>query len=80
MLPEMAWVTAEQAARVALAGLAAGRRRVVPGLSGRLADASGRLTPTPVVLPVVHSMMRKFIARAEDPAAHAAAVADSSGS
>jgi hypothetical protein len=77
MLPGMVWVTAEQVARAGLAGLAAGRRRVVPGLSGRVLDASGRLTPNPVVLPVVHSMMRKFVARAERPASHDAAVTDS---
>ena len=76
MIPGVAWVTAEQAARAALAGLANGRRRVVPGLSGRVVDASGRLTPNPVVLPIVHRMMRKFLARAEDPAAPEVAVTD----
>jgi hypothetical protein len=41
----------------------------VPELSGRLIEMGGRLTPTPVVLPVAHLLLRRFIRRAEAPAA-----------
>ncbi|MFW0788225.1 SDR family NAD(P)-dependent oxidoreductase [Gordonia sp. CPCC 205333] len=52
-LPDFAWVSAEQAAEAALRGLAAGRRRIVPGVIAKVQDVGGRLTPRSILSPIL---------------------------
>jgi short-subunit dehydrogenase len=57
-VPRPAWVTAEQAAKAGVDGLAAGRRVVVPGLPIRTAMLATRYLPHALKLPTVEWMMR----------------------
>jgi short-subunit dehydrogenase len=57
-VPGAAWITAEEAARAAVDGLAAGRRVVVPGLGMRVATAAGRYLPNALKLPTLERAMR----------------------
>jgi uncharacterized protein len=57
-VPRPAWVTAAQAAKAGVDGLAAGRRVVVPGLPIRTAMFATRYLPHAVKLPTVEWMMR----------------------
>ncbi len=57
-VPRPAWVTAEQAAKAGVDGLAAGQRVVVPGLAIRTAMLAARYLPHAVKLPTVEWMMR----------------------
>ncbi|UQW99223.1 SDR family oxidoreductase [Streptomyces sp. RerS4] len=45
LVPGPLWVSAEQAAREALAGMARGRRRVVPGTFAKVQTVGGQYTP-----------------------------------
>ena len=51
--------SAEAVARAGLAGLAAGRRRVVPGLWNRVRVAAANVVPQSVVVRVAGAMMRR---------------------
>jgi short-subunit dehydrogenase len=57
-VPRPAWITAEQAARAAVQGLASGRRVVVPGLGMRAATTAGRYIPNALKLPTIERAMR----------------------
>jgi short-subunit dehydrogenase len=58
-VPRPAWVTAEEAARAGVKGLADGRRVVVPGLQVRTAMLAARYVPHAVKLPAVEWVMRR---------------------
>ena len=58
-IPSPVWVTAEQAARAGVDGLAAGRRVVVPGLPIRAAMLASSYLPHGVKLPVIEWAMRR---------------------
>ncbi len=57
-LPRPALISAEQAARAGVKGLAAGERVVVPGLPMRTAMLASRYLPNAVKLPVMEWLMR----------------------
>lgn len=52
-LPAVMWVSAEQVARDAVAGLAKGRLVVIPGRANRVAAAVSQVTPRTLLLPVL---------------------------
>jgi uncharacterized protein len=58
-VPRPAWVTAEQAARAGVDGLADGRRVVIPGLPVRTAMLAARYVPHAIKLPAVQWVMRR---------------------
>ncbi|WP_278261834.1 SDR family oxidoreductase [Nocardia sp. AG03] len=53
LVPGPLWVSAEDAAEKALTGLAAGRRRVVPGLFAKAQTVGGQYTPRGLVAPLL---------------------------
>jgi short-subunit dehydrogenase len=57
-VPRPAWVSAEQAARDGISGLAAGRRVVVPHVAVRNVMRGGRYIPNALKLPVIERLMR----------------------
>jgi short-subunit dehydrogenase len=57
-VPRPAWITAEQAARAGVSGLASGRRVVVPHVAMRTAMQGGRYVPHAIKLPLLERMMR----------------------
>jgi uncharacterized protein len=57
-VPRPALISAQQAARAAVQGLASGRRVVVPGLPVRAAMEAARYVPHAVKLPVIEWAMR----------------------
>ncbi|WP_433565026.1 SDR family NAD(P)-dependent oxidoreductase [Nocardia sp. CA-151230] len=59
LVPGPLWVSAEQAAEEAIAGMAAGRRRVVPGVFAKVQTVSGQYTPRAVIGPVLRAVYRK---------------------
>ncbi|MFE6860180.1 SDR family NAD(P)-dependent oxidoreductase [Nocardia sp. NPDC057668] len=59
LVPGPLWVTAEQAAAQAVAGMSAGRRRVVPGLFAKVQTVSGQYTPRVLIGPILRSVYRK---------------------
>jgi short-subunit dehydrogenase len=61
-VPAVAFITAEQAAAAAITGLDRGRRRVAPGVQGRIFDVGGRLAPRIVLLPLLHRLIRRYTA------------------
>jgi short-subunit dehydrogenase len=58
-VPRPAWVSAEDAARAGVKGLADGRRVVVPGLQVRTAMLAARYLPHALKLPAVEWVMRR---------------------
>jgi hypothetical protein len=58
-VPRPAWVTAEDAAKAGVKGLADGRRVVVPGLQVRTAMLAARYLPHAVKLPAMEWVMRR---------------------
>jgi short-subunit dehydrogenase len=58
-VPKVAWITAQQAAREGVAGLASGARVVVPGVQVRTAMRAAQYVPDWVKLPVVERVMRR---------------------
>lgn len=52
-LPAVMWVSAEEAARSAVEGMAKGRLVVIPGKVDRLAAAVFQVTPRTLLLPVL---------------------------
>lgn len=59
LLPDPLWVTAEQAAEAALAGMSKGKRRVVPGAFAKAQTVSGQYTPRAVIGPVLRAVYRR---------------------
>lgn len=59
LLPGPLWVSAEQAATAAIVGLAAGRRRVVPGAFAKLQTVSGQYTPRGLIGPILRTVYRR---------------------
>ncbi|MFE6922172.1 SDR family NAD(P)-dependent oxidoreductase [Nocardia sp. NPDC057663] len=59
IVPGPLWVSAEQAAAQAIAGMDAGRRRVVPGLFAKVQTVGGQYTPRALVGPVLRAVYRK---------------------
>lgn len=59
MVPGPLWVSAEQAAAEAIAGMAAGRRRVVPGVFAKVQTVSGQYTPRALIGPILRAVYRK---------------------
>ena len=59
LLPAPLWVSAEQAATAAIVGLAAGRRRVVPGVFAKVQTVSGQYTPRAVIGPILRTVYRR---------------------
>jgi len=57
--PGFVWQTPEEVARQAVAGMVRGRRLVTPGLATKVMSTSGRLTPRPLLLPVMRAAYRK---------------------
>jgi len=55
-LPGFVWSTSEAVARAAVAGMAAGRPLVIPGLANKVSAMGGHLTPRPLLVPI----LRKF--------------------
>ncbi|MGW5436929.1 SDR family NAD(P)-dependent oxidoreductase [Nocardia asteroides] len=56
LVPAPLWVSAEDAAEAALAGTAAGRRRVVPGIFAKVQTIGGRYTPRALIGPVMRTV------------------------
>jgi len=52
-LPGFMWVSAEDVAAEAVAGLDAGRATVIPGMANRVSAVSGYLTPRRLLLPIL---------------------------
>ncbi|MET9213519.1 MULTISPECIES: SDR family oxidoreductase [unclassified Nocardia] len=59
LVPGPLWVSAEQAAAQAIAGMAAGRRRVVPGVFAKVQTVGGQYTPRALVGPLLRAVYRK---------------------
>lgn len=59
LLPGPFWVSAEQSAAQAIAGLSKGKRRVVPGAFAKAQTLSGQYTPRAVIGPVLRTVYRK---------------------
>lgn len=59
LVPAPLWVSAEHAAREAIAGMAAGRRRVVPGVFAKVQTIGGQYTPRGLVGPILRTVYRK---------------------
>lgn len=59
LVPAPLWVTAEDAAEAALAGMADGRRRVVPGLFAKVQTVGGRYAPRPLIGPVLRAVYQR---------------------
>jgi short-subunit dehydrogenase len=57
--PSFTWQTPQDVARQAVDGMVRGRRVVTPGLAIKLASTSGRLTPRPLLLPVMRAVYRR---------------------
>ena len=57
-MPKQAWISANDAARAGVQGLAAGRRVVVPGLPVRAAMEATRYMPHALKLPLIEWIMR----------------------
>ncbi len=58
-VPRPAWISAEQAARAGVGGLASGERVIVPGLRMRAAMEAVRYVPHALKLPAIEWMMRR---------------------
>jgi len=52
-VPQLGWVTAEEAARAGVEGLESGRRVVIPGLPVRAAMLASRYVPNALKLPTI---------------------------
>ncbi|MFE4456475.1 SDR family NAD(P)-dependent oxidoreductase [Nocardia tengchongensis] len=59
LVPGPLWVSAEQAAAEAISGMAAGRRRVVPGVFAKVQTVGGQYTPRGLVGPILRTVYRK---------------------
>ena len=57
--PGFVWQTPEEVARQAVEGMVRGRRLVTPGLATKVMSTTGRLTPRPVLLPLMRAAYRK---------------------
>ncbi|QIS03410.1 SDR family NAD(P)-dependent oxidoreductase [Nocardia brasiliensis] len=59
-LPDLCWVSAEQAAAEAISGMAAGKRRVVPGVFAKVQTFAGQYTPRGLIGPLIRAAYRKI--------------------
>ncbi|WP_067823131.1 SDR family NAD(P)-dependent oxidoreductase [Nocardia inohanensis] len=59
LVPAPLWVSAEQAAEEAISGLAAGRRRVVPGVFAKVQTVGGQYTPRALIGPILRTVYGK---------------------
>lgn len=59
LVPAPLWVSAEHAAATALSGLAAGKRRVVPGAFAKAQTVGGQYTPRGLIGPLLRAAYRK---------------------
>jgi hypothetical protein len=57
--PSFTWQTPQDVARQAVEGMLAGRRVVAPGWTTKVVSTSGRLTPRPLLLPLMRRVYRK---------------------
>jgi uncharacterized protein len=58
-MPRVAWISAKDAARAGVHGLAAGRRVVIPGMPVRAAMEAVRYLPHAIKLPAIEWLMRR---------------------
>jgi short-subunit dehydrogenase len=61
-LPRFMWLPADAVARAGIAGLASGRRVVVPGIANRLGAVAGQMTPRRLLTAVgvrVHPALKR---------------------
>jgi short-subunit dehydrogenase len=63
LAPKFVWQTAEQVARAAIDGMAAGRRTVVPGITNRATAIGGRFAPRSIFLPIASRLTRSRLER-----------------
>ena len=61
LVPQPLWVSAERAAKLAVEGMAKGRRRVVPGLFAKAQTIGGQYTPRPLLNPILGSVYRRLV-------------------
>ncbi|PQP20830.1 SDR family NAD(P)-dependent oxidoreductase [Rhodococcus opacus] len=59
MVPGPLWVDADRVAAEAIVGMAAGRRRVVPGVFAKVQTVGGQYTPRALVGPILRTVYRK---------------------
>ncbi|WP_067834700.1 SDR family NAD(P)-dependent oxidoreductase [Nocardia lijiangensis] len=59
LVPGPLWVSAEKVAAEAIAGMAAGRRRVIPGVFAKVQTVGGQYTPRALVGPILRIVYRK---------------------
>jgi short-subunit dehydrogenase len=52
-LPSMMWVSAEEVAEAAVAGLGKGRSVVIPGMANRLSASLAHVTPRSLLVPIL---------------------------
>jgi hypothetical protein len=57
--PGFTWQTPEDVAREAVGAMAKGRRVVAPGLVTKVMSTTGRVTPRPLLLPLMRAVYRK---------------------
>jgi uncharacterized protein len=57
--PSFTWQSPQDVAKQAVEGMVAGRRVVAPGWTTKLVSTSGRLTPRPLLLPLMRRVYRK---------------------
>ncbi|MEV8535174.1 SDR family oxidoreductase [Streptomyces sp. NPDC051211] len=61
LVPGPLWVSAEQAAREAIAGMARGRRRVVPGPFAKVQTVGGQYTPRGITARVLRAVYGRLV-------------------
>ena len=59
LVPGPLWVSADDAAEAAIEGMAAGRRRIVPGLFAKVQTLSGQYTPRAFIGPILRTVYQK---------------------
>ena len=57
--PSFTWQSPQDVAREAVEGMAKGQRVVAPGWTTKVVSTSGRLTPRPLLLPLMKRVYRK---------------------
>jgi uncharacterized protein len=57
--PGFTWQTPQDVARAAVDGMVRGRRVVTPGVTAKVMSTTGRLTPRPIVLPLMRAAYRR---------------------
>jgi hypothetical protein len=57
--PGFTWQTPQEVARQAVDGMERGRRVVAPGVFTKVVSTSGRVTPRPLLLPLMRAVYRR---------------------